>query len=127
MTDASADLQRLLLRRVLKARDAGRLHLWFDGAVIDRYHDQPGAQLMRTRTVGRVAIAGRWSLDVGLAEDGPQGVLLHLPVQDLLDRLPESEWEHWVSHLVTPSASERFLQMRLSPGACIDDGEPQQW
>lgn len=127
MSEAAADLQRLILGRVLKARDPGRLHLWFGGEVIDRYRSAPDAQLMRTRTVGRIALPGRWSLDMGLVEDPSTGTQVHLPVQDLLDRLPESEWPHWIAHLVTQPASDRFLQMRLSAGACIDDGEPQPW
>lgn len=120
-------LERVMLRRALDARDPGRLHLRFDAAVIDRYRERPGATLLRTRSVGRVAFAGRWSLDMGIAP-GPDGrTLLHLPVTDLLERLPEEEWEHWIAHLATGPASESYLQMRMTPAACIDDGDTGSW
>ena len=78
-------LQQSLLRRALAARDPGRMHVRFAGAVIERYRALEGAQLLRTRTVGRVALPGRWALDRGIAPDGS----VHVPFQELLDRLPE--------------------------------------
>ena len=120
-------LERTLLARALAARDPGRLHLRFHSSVVDRYRERAGATLLRTRSVGRVALPGRWTLDMGIAE-GPDGeILLHLPVGDLLDRLPEEEWEHWTAHLATGPASDSYLQMRMTPAACIDDGEPGAW
>jgi hypothetical protein len=116
-------LQQSLLRRALAARDAGRLQVRFAGTVIERYRALEGAQLVRTRTVGRVALPGRWSLDLGIAPDGS----LHVPFQELVDRLPEDEWPHWVEHLVEAPVSSAFLQMRLSPVACIDDGDTEPW
>ena len=125
--DSSVPLERAVLRRALAARDAGRLHLRFDASVIDRYRTRPGATLLRTRTVGRIALPGRWSLDMGLAS-GPDGrALVHLPVADLLERLPEEEWDHWVEHFEPGPASASYLQMRMTPQACIDDGEPGEW
>lgn len=116
-------LQQSVLRRALGARDAGALHLRFAAAALDRYRSAEGAQLLRTRSVGRIAIPGRWTLDVGIAPDGS----LHLPFQDLVERLPEGEWEHWLSHLVVEPASIAFLQMRLSSAACIEDGDTEPW
>ena len=116
-------LQQSLLRRALANRDPRQLHVRFEGAVIDRYRGLEGAQLHRTRSVGRIALPGRWSLDVGIASDGT----LHLPFQDLVDHLPEAEWPHWLDHLVEDPASLALVQMRLTPGACIDDGETEPW
>ena len=124
---AGRTLEQRLLQRALAARDPGRLQLRFHAAVIDRYRERPGVTLLRTRSVGRVALTGRWSLDVGIAEGRDGEALLHLPVADLLDRLPEEEWEHWIAHLATGPASESYLQMRMTPAACIDDGEPGAW
>lgn len=120
---ATKVLQQSVLRRALAARDASKLHVYFDGAVIARYRAIEGAQLLRTRSVGRVTLTGRWSLDVGIAPDGS----LHVPFQDLVDRLPEDEWAHWIDHLLARPVSPAFLQMRLSAGACVDDGEPEAW
>jgi len=123
-------LQQSLLRRALAARDGGRLHIRFRAAVVDRYRALPSAQVLRTRTVGRVAIPGRWSLDVGIVdgEDVPPGAAeVHLPFQDLVDRLPETEWAHWIEHLADVPASAAFVQMRMTPSACIDDGESWDW
>jgi hypothetical protein len=115
--------QQTLLRRALAARDAGRLHVHFDASVVDRYRALAGAQLLRTRSVGRIALAGRWSLDLGIAPDGT----VHAPFQDLVDRLPEDEWAHWIAHLVPAPLSAAFLQMRMVASACIDDGETVPW
>jgi hypothetical protein len=41
--------------------------------------------------------------------------------------LPEEEREHWALHIQTLPMSRTFLQMRLSPGSCIDDGEVRDW
>ncbi len=117
-------LQQTMLRRALAARDAGRLHLRFDAEVVERYRRLAGAQVMRTRSVGRVTISGRWSLDLGIAEGDGE---VHLPVQDLIERLPEEEWPHWIDHLVETPASANFLKMRQASAACIDDGEPERW
>lgn len=116
-------LQQTVLHRALVARDPGRVHVRFSPAVLDRYRAVEGAQLIRTRTVGRVTVPGRWSLDVGIAPDGS----LHLPFSDLADRLPEDEWPFWLDHLVEAPASGAFLQMRLTSSACIDDGETEAW
>ncbi len=141
---ASSTLEQAILRRVLRAGDGRALHLRFRPEVLDRYRDHPTAQLIRTATVGRIAIPGSWSLDVGIAEapteaptagdppseDAPAtpgSAILHATLGDLLDRLPERERDHWIEHLVPQPASVNFLQMRMAAGACIDDGEPRPW
>ena len=91
---------------------------------MERYRRLSGAQVMRTRSVGRVTVAGRWSLDLGIAAGDRE---VHLPVQDLIERLPEEEWPHWIEHLVETPASANFLKMRQAGAACIDDGEPGRW
>ncbi|MCK9486653.1 MAG: hypothetical protein M0R73_08125 [Dehalococcoidia bacterium] len=127
----SATLEQALLRRVLSSADGRRLHVRFDAAVLNRYRAMPGAQLIRTRTVGRINLPSRWSLDVGIApadgQDEAAGVVLHATLGDLLDRLPEEERAHWVAHLISQPSSVNFLQMKMSAGACIDDGEPEAW
>ena len=124
----SAALEQTLLRRVLASGDGKRLHLRFDPAVLERYREMAGAQLIRTRTVGRVNLPNRWSLDVGIADEPSSGAtVLHATLGDLLERLPEEERDHWIAHLVPQPASLNFLQMKMAAGACIDDGEPEAW
>jgi hypothetical protein len=116
-------LHQSVVRRALAARDPGRLHLRFATSVLDHYRETAGVELLRTRTVGRIASGRRWSLDVGIAPDGS----LHAPFNDVVDRLPQEEWAHWVEHLVEEPASAAFLQMRLVAAACVDDGETVPW
>jgi hypothetical protein len=116
-------LQQTALRRALAARDPGRLHLRFQATVLEAYRGAADVELLRTRTVGRISLGRRWSLDVGIAPDGS----LHVPFQDFVDRLPEDEWPRWIEHLASEPASAAFLQMRLTSAACIDDGETAPW
>ena len=122
--DSGVALQQTLLSRVLSSHDAARLHVRFDIVVIERYRELAGAQLLRTRSVGRIVLRGRWSLDVGISADESE---VHAPAQDLFDRLPAEEHAHWLAHLVPQPYSANFLQMRMAAGACIDDGEPVTW
>ena len=48
-------------------------------------------------------------------------------LKDLLERLPEPEREHWAQHVHIPPASALFLQTRLAPASCIDDGDLRKW
>lgn len=132
MTDAGAAeseitlaLQKRMLTRALAARDFGTLHLRFDIAVLDRYREL-GAKLIRTRTVGRVSLH-QWSVDLGIVTDESGATEVHLPARDLLERVPKPEHAHWVAHLVAQPAASRFLQMLIVPGACIDDGDTEEW
>jgi hypothetical protein len=121
-SSVNADPQAVaLLTRVLGG-DLGAAHVWFDAAVLDRYLAQSGWRVMRTNTVGRVRSPEGWSLDFGIAEP-----LVHASLNDLAQRLPASERQHWAQHVVMPSASRNFLTMRLAPGSCIDDGDLRDW
>ncbi len=119
----TAALQRALLSRAIASKDAGRLLLRFKASVMDRYRER-GATIIRTRTVGRVSLPGRWSLDVGITAGDAE---VQVPFEDLVDRLPEAERPHWVEYLVVEPASLNYLRMRLAGAACIDDGEAQPW
>ncbi len=110
-------------RRVLAGRDPALAQISFDAAVIDKYRGAAGYTLDRTDTVGRIKREGGWALDVGIAE-GERTV--HASLRDLF-ALPDEEREHWAQHVVALPMSRAFLQMRLQPGACIDDGEVRAW
>jgi hypothetical protein len=127
MADRIHALQQALLRRMLASGDGLLLPLRFRADVVAKYRAIEGAQVIRTRTVGRVALRGRWSLDMGIVDDAPGGPEVHVTFGDLVQRLPEREREHWVAHLIAESASEHFLQMKMTASACVDDGETVAW
>jgi hypothetical protein len=116
------NVYRVVVRRALAAGDPANLQVAFDAGVLQRYRDQ-GVSIIRTNTVGRVSKRGEWSLDFGIA---PGEESIHVPF-GLLSKLPEAEREHWAQFAVTAPASKMFLQMRLSPSACYDDGEVRTW
>ena len=112
----------VLYRRLLDGQHQ-LAQLSFDAAVLDRYRAQPVYSLVRSDTVGRLKRDGGWSLDFGIGPDDRQ---LHACLGELA-ALPEEERQHWAAHAEQPGASRHFLQMRLHPGACIDDGEVRRW
>src|SRR5688572_22271120 len=116
-------VHRVAVRRALAAGDASNLQLHFDASVLDRYRESPGYSIIRTDTVGRVRKEGGWALDFGIA---PDETALHASFADVA-RLPEDDRAHWASCALAGPSSRMFLQMRLSPGACYDDGEVRSW
>ncbi|MBI4497388.1 MAG: hypothetical protein HY689_05765 [Chloroflexi bacterium] len=111
-------------RRALQRGEHGLAQVWFDAAVLDKYRGAPAFAVIRTDTIGRLSRQRVWSLDFGIAAGD---ALIHASLQDLLQRLPEDEREHWARHVVTPPVSGNFLRTQLAPGSCIDDGELRPW
>jgi hypothetical protein len=107
----------------LAAGDPANLQVHFDAEVLQRYREQSGVSIIRTDTVGRVRKQGSWSLDFGIA---PEETSIHVPYVTL-SRLPEAEQEHWAQFALIAPSSRMFLQMRLAPAACHDDGEVRSW
>jgi hypothetical protein len=123
-TTGEADfVYRAGLRRALASDDATALQLHFEVAVLERYLGKAGFSIHRTDTVGRVKKEGAWALDFGIAPDEQS---LHAAFVEVA-RLPEDERVHWASCALAGPASSKFLQMRLAPGACYDDGEVRTW
>jgi hypothetical protein len=122
-TNEADFVHRVALRRALTAGDATALQLHFEVAVLERYLGKPGFSIIRTDTVGRVKKEGAWALDFGIA---PDESALHAAFSEV-ERLPEDERLHWASCALAGPSSAKFLQMRLSPGACYDDGEVRTW
>lgn len=116
--------QRALVERAIARGEYGLLTLRFRTSVLARYRERADARLIRTRTVGRIAIVRGWSIDAGIAPDEDE---IEVFASDFAERLPEAERAHWLDHLVAPPASANFVLMRLSGNACIDDGEPEAW
>ena len=125
-TDTTNDadfVYRVAVRRALAAGNASALQVHFDVAVLQRYLGAPGFSTIRTNTVGRVRKEGGWALDFGIA---PDEKALHAAFGAMAN-LPEEERLHWASCALAGPSSRMFLQMRLAPGACYDDGEVRAW
>jgi hypothetical protein len=123
MPEESDFVYRVLVRRSLASNDASTQQLHFEVAVLGRYRGAAGYSLIRSDSVGRLRKEGDWSIDFGIS---PDESLLHASFQDLA-RLPEADREHWASFATSLPASRMFLQMRLAPGACHDDGDTRPW
>ncbi len=116
--------QRAIVERAIARGEYGLLTLRFRASVLDRYRERADARLIRTRTVGRIAIVRGWSIDAGIA---PGEEEIEVFASDFAERLPEPERAHWLDHLAAQPSSANFALMRLSGNACIDDGEPEAW
>lgn len=112
----------MLYRRALT--NFGLTPVWFEARLLDRYRSQPGYRVIRSNSVGRLRSPTGWSIDFGIADNDR---LLHLSVADLTQRLPPDEQAHWLAHLTAFPVSANFITMRLSAGACIDDGDIRDW
>lgn len=107
-------------RRVFKQPDLAQVA--FDVAVLEKYLALDDVKMTRTRTVGRVKSA-TWSVDFGIAPDEKS---IHVTLSQLLQKLPEAERDHWLSHADGARFSENYLKMQGSH-ACIDDGNLRAW
>jgi hypothetical protein len=123
MPDDSLPTYRLLLRRALTNAEPANLPVFFERAVLERYRGAPGFSIIRTDTVGRVRKQGGWSLDFGIA---PGEEVIHLAWADV-PKIPEEDRQHWADHAVGFPASRMYLQMRMAPGSCFDDGDVRDW
>jgi hypothetical protein len=121
--EESQNVYRIVVRHALARGDPANLPIHFEVAVLDRYRGRAGFSIIRTDTVGRLRKEGGWSIDFGIA---PGEQAIHANVGDLM-ALPDEEREHWAGFALLLAASKMFLQMRLSPSACYDDGEVREW
>lgn len=109
--------------RAVNSGDASALPIHFSSIVLNRYIER-GAKILRTNTVGRLLQPGKAVIDFGIVEND---TVIHLRFGDIAALIPESELDHWLDHLVPPTASRPYLQMTLQPGACHDDGDLREW
>lgn len=109
--------------RAVNSGDASALPIHFSSIVLNRYIER-GAKILRTNTVGRLLQPGKAVIDFGIVEDD---AVIHLRFGDIAALIPESELDHWLDHLVPPTASRPYLQMTLQSGACHDDGDLREW
>ena len=123
MPDDSTSTYRVVVRRALANDDVANLQLHFEAAVLQRYREAAGFSIIRTDTVGRVRKQGGWSLDFGIS---PDEASVHISQGDVV-KLPAEERGHWASHALSLPSSTMYLQMRMAPGSCFDDGDVRNW
>jgi hypothetical protein len=123
MSENSASAYRILLRRALRNDDFKNVQLHFEVAVLHRYLGVAGFSVIRTNTVGRIRKQGGWSLDFGIA---PDEAVIHISQSDV-GKFPVEDRDHWADHAVEQPSSRMFLQMRMAPGSCFDDGDVRNW
>ena len=111
------------IARAVSSGDASTLPIHFSASVLTRYIES-GAKILRTNTVGRLLQRGKAVIDFGIVESD---TVIHLRFGDIGTLIPEKERDHWLDHLVPPTASRPYLQMTLQPGACHDDGDLREW
>jgi len=114
---------RLYFEHAFSEKEAGRLPLCFDMAVLERYREGGRVSLMRTRNAGLLQSREGWRLDFGIVDEE---ALIHASAADVFS-LPQAERVHFAAHLRFPPLNERFLEMRLGGAGCIDDGEIESW
>jgi hypothetical protein len=123
MSENSATAYRILLRRALRNDDFKNVQLHFEVGVLQRYLGAAGFSIIRTNTVGRIRKQGGWSVDFGIA---PDETVIHISQGDVA-RIPPEERDHWADHAIEQPSSRMFLQMRMAPGSCLDDGDVRNW
>ena len=110
----------LLYGRVLRDENALLAPVFLTFQVLKKYRELSGYSLVRTNTIGRLRRERSWSIDFGISDPDET---IHVTLDDLMYRLPESERAHWIEHIVTPTLSENFVKAKLAPVSCIDDGD----
>jgi len=120
---AGLNIHRVAVRRMLTQNNLASLQLHFDAAVLERYRQMVGFSVTRTNAVGRLKKQGGWYLDFGIDRSEE---LIHASAGDLAS-IPEEERRHWAGFAVSLPVSRPFIQSRLTPGSCFDDGDVRSW
>lgn len=117
-------IARQLFTEIAKKGTPLKLQLFFEAKVLDRYSEKADVKIIRTDTSGRVSKRGVWSLDFGIS--GDDDGIIHISGEGFIHRLPESERDHWISHMITLPVSQNFIKGLIRPG-CLDDGPIREW
>lgn len=118
----SPDLARKFYEKIFGEKDLASVPIVFSMEVLERYTQEPGHSLIRTRSAGRVQ-APSWRVDFGILD--AEG-LIHAPAGEVM-KLPAAERQHWAQFALANVLNARFLRMRLGLGACIDEGDIETW
>lgn len=117
-------IARQLFSEIAKKGNPEKLQLFFEASVLDRYREKDDVKIIRTDTSGRVSKRGSWSMDFGIS--GEDDEIIHIAGEAFIHRLPETERDHWIDHMITLPVSHNFLKGLVRPG-CLDDGPIREW
>jgi len=118
----SPELVVRYVEQALVNKDTGALPICFDIAVLEKYR-AAGYTLFRTKSAGRVQSPEGWRLDFGIVDDA--GVI-HASAADVC-KLPRAERQHFAAHVRMPPLNARFLKLHMGLGACVDEGDIEDW
>jgi len=118
----SPELVVRYVEQALVNKDTGALPICFDIAVLEKYR-AAGYTLFRTKSAGRVQSPEGWRLDFGIVDDA--GVI-HASATDVC-KLPRAERQHFAAHVRMPPLNARFLKLHMGLGACVDEGDIEDW
>lgn len=118
----SPELVVRYVEQALVNKDTGALPICFDIAVLEKYR-AAGYTLFRTKSAGRVQSPEGWRLDFGIVDDA--GVI-HASAADVC-KLPRAERQHFAAHVRIPPLNARFLKLHMGLGACVDEGDIEDW
>ena len=120
----SSPYQRQLYTNIFTGKATEKVQLFFASSVLHKYRDKEDYRLIRTNSSGRISRQGSWNVDFGISGDTEE--YIHLPMESVVHRLPESERDHWLDHMVTLPVSKMFIRGLIRPG-CLDDGDIRSW
>jgi hypothetical protein len=117
-------IAKQLYEQIAGSEKLEKLQLFFTSKVLDKYLQTGDFKIIRTDTSGRISRRGSWSVDFGIS--GENDSIIHIPVESLVHRIPDSERGHWLEHGISLPVSGNFLKGLLRPG-CLDDGSIRNW
>jgi len=117
-------IAKTLFADILQGEKIGKIQLFFESDVLNKYLENDNFVIIRTDTSGRLSKKGGWSLDFGIS--GEQDRLIHTAVESFSQRVPKTEHEHWLAHLVNLPVSANYIKGLIRPG-CLDDGAIRKW
>lgn len=117
-------IAKTLFTDIFQGEKVNKIQLFFQSDILNKYRENDNFVIIRTDTSGRLSKKGGWSLDFGIS--GEEDRLIHTAVESFVQRIPKTEHEHWLAHLVSLPISANFIKGLIRPG-CLDDGPIRKW
>ena len=117
-------IAKTLFTDIFQGEKINKIQLFFSPDLLNKYRENDNFVIIRTDTSGRISKKGSWSLDFGIS--GKDDLLIHTAVESFVQRIPKTEHEHWLTHLVSLPVSANYIKGLIRPG-CLDDGAIRKW